>query len=311
MTIVTPELFVCVKQALRVRSPPAFTPDRRDLAEQCRSWHTNEADRCALEAALAARERGWVRAVTCVSAGPPAAEQALRYGLAAGADRALLIPAAPGLLFDPAAAGTLLGAALRHLGARLVFTSQRSDDGRSGAVPAYLAHALGAAYLSEVWDLRLDAGRVEIRRRVEHGHRQIWQAPLPAVLAFAAGARAPRYVSVAALALARHIPIEQFRPQTFRAATVQASGAARLQRLAPARVRAKKTLAPSPTQSAAERMRALASGGSTAKRTRILEGATQETAAAVRDFLVDGQFLEGPVAQSGVGPPDPDSQARK
>lgn len=300
-----------MKQAMRADLPPAFRPDGRDLSEQCRRWEVNEADRCALEAALQARERGWASAVTCITAGPVVAEEALRYGLAAGADRALRVDTVHTTLFEPAITGTLLGTALRQLGARLVFTVQGSDAGHGAVVPAYLAHALGAAYLSEVWDLSLSGPAIEVQRRLERGHRQIWSAPLPAVLAFAPGAREPRYVSVAALALARHGHVENLTVQDSGGGAAQISGTAKLERLAPARVRVKKTLAPRTAQTPAERMRVLTTGATSARQTRLVQGTLEETVSAVREFLCDHQILEQAQAGSTYGAAETESARKK
>lgn len=291
-----PDLFVCVKQATVLKEPVRFTPEARDIAADCRYWRANEADRFALEAALRARECGAVGTVTCVTAGPAAADEALYYALAAGADRAVRLPVPAALLFEPSVVGTLLGTAIRYLGGRLVFAAQRSNDGESGLVPAYLAHVLRGAYLSNVSDFRLDPAGIEIRRRIERGHRQVWRASLPAVVAFDPGGTVPRYVAVAAIALARRREIEQLTPQALGTVLSQLPRPARLERLMPARVRSKKLQAPPSNQSAAERMRAITTGGTTNKKATFLEGAPHEVAVAVTDYLRQHRLLKRPDA---------------
>lgn len=286
-----PEVFLCVKQASGLEGPVRFNSDASDVAAECRLWSTNDADRFALEAALRARDCGTIGGVTCVTAGPAQADEALYYCLAAGVDRAVRIPASAALLFEPAATGALLAAAIRHLGGRLVFAAQRSNDGESGMVPVYLAHALGAAYLSNVTDFRHDEAVVEIRRRIEGGHRQVWRSKLPAVVAFDRGGEIPRYVAVAAMALARRREIQQLTAPVIGVSLSQLPRPVRLERLMSPRVRTKKLAGPDWNQSASERMQTITIGGSTRRTATILEGPRDEIAAVAAEYLHKRRLL--------------------
>jgi electron transfer flavoprotein beta subunit len=288
------ELFVCVKQATDVERPVRFTADAKSIAAHCRRWVRNKADHFALEEALRARERGEVNTVSCVSVGPAPAIEALAYCLASGADRAVWIPVPDELLFDSWAVGALLGSAIRHLGGRLVFTAQRSSDGESGLVPGYAAHTLGAAFISNVADVCFTRRGVEIRRKIERGHRQVWRASLPAVLAFAEGINTPRYVSVAAVIVARRRTIEEIRPEKFGVTLSAGPRLTQLERLMPARIRPKKLLSPVSSQSAAERMMAVSAGGLTDKSRKVLEGSREDLAAEAVAHLKDKRLLRRP-----------------
>jgi electron transfer flavoprotein beta subunit len=107
------------------------------------------AELAALELGLrfAAAWRGRVLAVT---AGPPAAEATLRDALAAGAAEVLRVdwPEADyldGLATDEQALAAALTGALRPGRPALVLCGDRSADRGTGALPAFLAHELGAA----------------------------------------------------------------------------------------------------------------------------------------------------------------------
>lgn len=291
MTRVRPEVFLCVKQAAGLEGPARFNADASDVAPECRRWSTNDPDRLALDAALRARDCGRIGSITCVTAGPVAADEALYYCLAAGADRAVRIPVAAAALFEPAVAGALLAAAIHHLGGRLVFTAQRSSDGESGMVPVYLAHALGAAYLSNASDFQLDGATVEIRRRIEGGHRQVWRSQLPAVVAFDGGGACPRYVAVAAMALARRREVQQLAPPALGVSLPQLPRPLRFERLVPPRVRTKRLPGPDWNQSAPERLRTIVSGGSARTESTILEGPRDEVAAVAADYLLKRRLL--------------------
>jgi electron transfer flavoprotein beta subunit len=107
-------------------------------------------------AELAALELGlrfaavWHGEVLAVTAGPSAAEATLRDALAAGAAEVLRVawPEADyldGLAADEQALAAALAGALRPRRPALVLCGDRSADRGTGALPAFLAHELGAA----------------------------------------------------------------------------------------------------------------------------------------------------------------------
>jgi electron transfer flavoprotein beta subunit len=92
----------------------------------------------------------WQGRVLAVTAGPPAAEATLRDALAAGAAEVLRVdwPEADyldGLAADEQALAAALAGALRLRRPALVLCGDRSADRGTGALPAFLAHELGAA----------------------------------------------------------------------------------------------------------------------------------------------------------------------
>lgn len=290
-----PEAIVCVKQAVAVRGALSLTADELRLAPECRIVVPNNADAFALEQALRLREQGLVGKVTCLTAGPPEAEAMLAISFAMGADRAFRIDLAEDVRLDEAATGALLGAAIAKLGVRLVLAAQRSDDGGSGIVPAAVARALGAAYLSNVAVVRLAGERVEVERKLERGNRQVWSAALPVVVAVEFGAILARYVSVAALILARRRAVERVTPSEFGVDLGSLAQLNQLKRLAAPRRRPKKTAAPVGTTGVAGvSRRNLMMGGigsSQTKEKKILTGPPEEIATAVVNLLVEREIL--------------------
>lgn len=286
------DLFVCVKQAVSIEGALSLAPGEKALAPECRRWVPNEADAFALEEALRLRETGRVNRVTCLTVGPEAASSVLAWSLAMGADRALRIHLEGDALADSVAVGTILAAAVARENGRLVFAAQRSDDGGSGIVPAALAHALGAAYLSNVISVSLENERVEIQRKLERGNRQVWTAALPAVVAFEPGANFPRYVSVAALAVAQRRPVDDGTPRDVGCDPAAIAPLVRLQRLATPRVRPKKTVSLTSGQSVADRLKMIMSGGMTDKKEKkVLKGAPDQLASEVIKLLRERQLL--------------------
>ena len=105
---------------------------------------------------LAALELGlrfaaaWRGRVLAVTAGPAAADETLRDALAAGAAEVLRVDwpetdYLDGLAADEQALAAALAGALRPRSPALVLCGDRSADRGTGALPAFLAHELGAA----------------------------------------------------------------------------------------------------------------------------------------------------------------------
>ena len=158
-------------------------------------------------AELAALELGlrfaaaWHGEVLAVTAGPPAAEATLRDALAAGAAEVLRVdwPEADyldGLAADEQALAAALAGTLRPRRPALVLCGDRSADRGTGALPAFLAHELGAAQALGLVSLALPrdasgpatAGPGATRREpavcsVGAGGVSLRRAPLDAMLA--------------------------------------------------------------------------------------------------------------------------------
>ena len=122
---------------------------------------------------------------TVISLGPPAAEDAVRWGVAGGADHGILIS-------DPAFAGSDTLATARALAAAvqkagpfdLILVGKNSVDADTGQVGPELAELLGYPFASAVRTLELDGD--DIRIGCEHDDAWVEAAvTLPAVLATA------------------------------------------------------------------------------------------------------------------------------
>lgn len=129
-----------------------------------------------------------------ITLGPPAAEDALREAVAAGADDALL-------LTDPAFAGSdtlatarALAAALRREGPfDLILTGLNSVDSDTGQVGPELAELLDLPFASGVREMRVDGERLELGCERDDGWAEI-ALELPALLSVAERLCAPAKV---------------------------------------------------------------------------------------------------------------------
>jgi electron transfer flavoprotein beta subunit len=293
----SPDVIVCVKQAVAVEGTLSLSSDGRALSPGCYRAVPNAGDTFALEQALRLRESGFVRSVICLTAGPPDFVAMLTLGLAMGADRAVRIDVDPDLI-DEVGTGVLLAAAIRQLGGSFVLAAQRSDDGASGIVPAAIARSLGAAYLSNSAAIRFAGAQVEVERKLERGNRQVWRAQLPAVVAVEPNTLLPRYVSVASLILAGRREVNTLTPAALGVDLAALPRLTELQRLATPRRRPKKTAAAPAAAKApgvgARRpmaMGAIGGGSSGSKDKKVVTGTPEAIATAFIELLVEREIF--------------------
>ncbi|MDT3442348.1 MULTISPECIES: mycofactocin-associated electron transfer flavoprotein beta subunit [unclassified Pseudofrankia] len=206
------------------------------------------ADEAALERALAIA-RAWSGRVLAVAAGSPIVEGPLRAAAALGAavlrvawpphDEADGHGAAPGaasavnaasavdpepfgpraayladLAGDTRALAEVLVDAIRTVGEpTLVLCGDLSPDRGTGALPAQLAHALGAAQALGLVSLTpTDDGWLLAERRLDGGRRERLRVPTPAVCSAEAAGLRLRRAALPALLAAGDAPVPAARP---------------------------------------------------------------------------------------------------
>jgi len=283
------EVFVVLQPDFAINGRASIARDGKSIAQECLSLTSRLADQVALEQALRLREKGHVSRVTCVAACSSAAEDILTQAMASGADRALRIDTGDDLYIDAQAVGQKIANEITGLNGELVFTGSWSGDGNGDLMPHVIAAGLGAACLSNTMNVEISADRVQIERRIEKGHRQIWEAILPAVVAFDPSATAPRYVPVAAQILARRRSITVIDPVL----SVEQPATA-LRKFIPARIRAKRVSVAPAHQTVQERMQATVAGGvSKKKSSTTLSGPPHQVADQIIAFLEERKFLGG------------------
>ncbi|MDO5114824.1 MAG: electron transfer flavoprotein subunit beta/FixA family protein [Synergistaceae bacterium] len=145
----------------------------------------NPLDLHAVEAAVRIKESraaGEVE-ITAVTMGPPAARKAVKYAIAMGCDRGLLLSDRKFGGADTLATARTLSRALLKAGPfDLLFAGERATDGETGQVGPACAKLMGVSvlsYVSAIDDLTDESIRVV--RAVEGGHETV-EAPLPAIV---------------------------------------------------------------------------------------------------------------------------------
>ncbi|HUY67163.1 MAG TPA: mycofactocin-associated electron transfer flavoprotein beta subunit [Acidimicrobiales bacterium] len=280
------------------------------------------ADAAALEYALRMAE-AWSGRVLAISAGPAAIEPVLRGVMAVGASVVRIADEVAGtehgytaeLAGDEEGLARDIADALARLGPPdLVLCGDRSVDRGTGALPAFLAHQLGAAQALGLVTIEAE-GPSDHRpatgghrrsligeRRLDGGWRERLRVPLPAVCSVeAAGTRLRRASLAGALAAeATAVPVDQ---PTGRAAPgpEEGAGSTRIGATRPFTPRTRVVPAP---DSADPRTRLLAlTGALVAHDPPVVVGPVGPTEAAdeLIGFLVRHGYLEPPASPPPVG----------
>lgn len=206
------DVIVCVKQVPDTEARIAVAPGGRDIVREGLPLALNPYDEFAIEAGLRLRER-WGGRVTLLTVGPPVAEEALRRGLAMGADRAVRIEGPGGLGADPRATAAWLAAAIRAEPFDLVLTGRLAIDDYQEQVGGLLAERLGVPGVTLVTRLEVsaDGRRAIVTHDVEGGEEEL-EVTLPAVLTCQKGLNEPRYPTLPNIVKARGKPLLVRRP---------------------------------------------------------------------------------------------------
>jgi electron transfer flavoprotein beta subunit len=205
-------------------APADLRPDVNPLTgvvrADARRADLSPPDAAALERARRIAE-AWGGHTLAIAAGPPGIDSVLRQALAVGAD-VRRVPYGPDdspepgtvdaaeLVADPAELAAALAGALRAVGSpALVVCGDRSARRGAGAVPAFLAHQLGAAQALGLVSLRLADEGAELigERRLDGGWRERLRIRPPAVCSVEAAGVRLRRASLAAMLAAADAPI--------------------------------------------------------------------------------------------------------
>jgi electron transfer flavoprotein beta subunit len=147
--------------------------------------------------------------VTLISVGPERAKEALRTGLAMGADEAILIsdPAVEGI--DHLGLARVLAEVIRTLPHDVVICGKISTDDNAGIVGPALAEYLGLPQATAIAQLEVDAAGTNavVHREVEGGV-EVLQVLFPAVLTVERSLNEPRYPSLPGIMKAKRKEIK-------------------------------------------------------------------------------------------------------
>lgn len=167
------KIIVCIKQVpntTEIKIDPVTNTLKRDGVPSI----INPDDKTALEAALQLKEKTGAT-VSVLTMGPAQAEKALREALAMGADEAFLLTDRAFAGSDTLATSTIIAAAIRKLGADLVFCGRQAIDGDTAQVGPQIAEHLGIPQITYAAAIDYDAesSALIVRRQFEDRYQTL------------------------------------------------------------------------------------------------------------------------------------------
>jgi electron transfer flavoprotein beta subunit len=187
------KVLVCVKRVPETGARISLTPDAQVVDDTFLGHTISPHEECAVEEALriAAQHGG---STTVLTLGPPAAAEQLRDAIAMGIDGGILLET-DGSDWDPQATAAAIGDAVRESGYDLLLFGNESADSGGYQVGVRVACTLGLPVVTGAKGIDLAAGVATVRREAGGGW-EIFEVPLPAVIAVREGINLPRYPSL-------------------------------------------------------------------------------------------------------------------
>ena len=202
------QIVVCVKQVpardsvLRVNSATNW------IQESDVGFELNEPDIYALEEGLRLKEKHGGE-VVLATLGPARAQQAIKEGLAKGADRALHLEDAAFSSLDALGIGRALARALEKEKPDVVLTGLQSDDAGFAQVGVALAEFLRLPHATIVMEIQVEGAKARVKRELEGGWFQWIELPLPALFTVQSGINKPRYATLKGIMAAKSKPVKK------------------------------------------------------------------------------------------------------
>jgi electron transfer flavoprotein beta subunit len=209
-------ILVCVKRVPATGGTIVLTADQQAIDTRYLGFTISPHEECAVEEAVRIVEAQG-GAVTVLTLGPPEAEEQLRDAMAIGAERAILLET-DGSDWDAVATAAAIVEAIRaDEGAGqpfdlLLFGNEAADTG-DYQVPVRVASALGLPCVNGIKGLDIGEGVATARREAAGGGWEVYELPLPAVIALKEGINLPRYPSVPGRLRARKKEITRVVPE--------------------------------------------------------------------------------------------------
>ena len=178
------------------------------------TWIINPYDEFAIEKALKIKEQVNSGEVILFACGPSRTEEAIRQGLAMGADRAVFIKDDALEYADPYTISKLIASELKNIKFDLVLSGKKLIDIESSQVPIFVAEELGLTHVSFVMKFNeVDVSKkVVVCDREAEGTHEIIEVQLPALITCDRGEDYPRYASITGIMKAKKKEIKEVKP---------------------------------------------------------------------------------------------------
>jgi electron transfer flavoprotein beta subunit len=198
-------IVVLLKQTFDTEAKVALKGGKVDSAEV--TLIINPYDEYALEEALKLKEANGGE-VTIVSTGGEIVEQAIRTGLAMGADKAILVTDPALVEVDEWAAAELIAKALADVEYDIILGGRVAIDDGSSQVAERVAEVLGIPSVTSILKLDVADNAATVTREIDGG-QEIIEVPLPALFTAQKGLNEPRLPNMMGIMKAKSKPLEK------------------------------------------------------------------------------------------------------
>jgi electron transfer flavoprotein beta subunit len=207
-------ILACIKRVPDVGARIDLTEDKQTVVTKNLGFTISPHEECAVEEAIKLVEAHGGQS-TVLTLGPAAAEEQLRDSLARGADRGILIETDEPE-WDPGQTASAIAAAIKAEAEKepfdLILFGNESADSGGCQVGIHVAHALDLPCVAGIKKLEIANDSASAWREVESGW-EIFDLPLPAVVAVKDGINLPRYPSLRGTMKAKKKKVERISPE--------------------------------------------------------------------------------------------------
>lgn len=188
-------IVICVKQVPDTETKIRVKEGQVDHTDT--KYVVNPYDEYAIEEGLRIKERLGEGKISLLAVGPERAKDALKSGLAVGADEAIHLVDEAFAGSDPYATALILSKALHKMEYDIIFCGKQGVDEDHAQVGIALAELLDIPHVSVVTKLEIAEDRKSaVAHREVEGGQEVVEAPLPAVVTAQKGLNEPRYASI-------------------------------------------------------------------------------------------------------------------
>lgn len=205
------KVIVLMKQVPDTETKVQVKPGETSISTEGVTYVINPYDEYAIEEALKIVEAKGAGEVALVSLGGDKAQEALRTGLAMGADKAVHLNDPAFLGGDAHSIAVALAKAVKKMEYDLILCGKQAIDYDNHQVGVRVAELLGIPHVAVVTKLELQDGKAVAHREIEGGS-EVVETPLPAVITCQKGLNEPRYASLKGIMKAKKKPLDVKKP---------------------------------------------------------------------------------------------------
>lgn len=289
-------IVVCVKLVPDIEGIIKVEKGTNSVQESALNYVTNPLDLVAVEWAVRIKERLQKGNITLISLGTPLSEQALREGLAIGADNAFLVCDPALNNSDSYTTALALARVISRFPYDLILCGRKADDTQSGQVGAYIARMLDMPMVQDVIqiDVKPTSNNLVTQRKLQKGNREIVEFCPPVLLTMEHGLIEPRYPATRAVMKAKKQEIEHFDLKQLGLSPNEvgiAGSKVKMRQLSGPKPKMKGLVIPDSKLTPAERLRIISVGGVVKKESKFLEGDMQTIAFQIVQYLKQRRII--------------------